>query len=121
GYSHEIIYQPPEGVTLATPKPTEIKVTGIDPQVVGQAASEIRSYRPPALCQSRLRNPPLSPAGALQGQGCALCRRIRPPQGRQEEVSHGPETQSHPAPHATQSHAHQEECGRWPSASLGLS
>ena len=47
GYSHEIIYQPPEGVTLATPKPTEIKVTGIDPQVVGQAASEIRSYRPP--------------------------------------------------------------------------
>ena len=38
---------PPEGVTLATPKPTEIKVTGIDPQVVGQAASEIRSYRPP--------------------------------------------------------------------------
>jgi large subunit ribosomal protein L6 len=47
GYSHEIIYSPPEGVTLATPKPTEIKVTGIDPQVVGQAASEIRSYRPP--------------------------------------------------------------------------
>ncbi len=47
GYSHEIVYQPPEGVTLATPKPTEIKVTGIDPQVVGQAASEIRSYRPP--------------------------------------------------------------------------
>ncbi|MEZ6022048.1 MAG: 50S ribosomal protein L6 [Hyphomonadaceae bacterium] len=47
GYSHEIIYQPPEGVTLATPKPTEIKVSGIDPQVVGQAAAEIRSYRPP--------------------------------------------------------------------------
>ena len=47
GYSHEIIYQPPEGVTLATPKPTEIKISGIDPQVVGQAAAEIRSYRPP--------------------------------------------------------------------------
>ena len=47
GFSHEIIYSPPEGVTLATPKPTEIKVTGVDPQVVGQAASEIRSYRPP--------------------------------------------------------------------------
>src|SRR5215470_7716125 len=47
GFSHEIIYTPPEGVTLATPKPTEIKVTGIDPQVVGQAAAEIRSYRPP--------------------------------------------------------------------------
>lgn len=47
GYSHEIVYSPPEGVTLATPKPTEIKVSGIDPQVVGQAASEIRSYRSP--------------------------------------------------------------------------
>ncbi len=47
GYSHEIVYQPPEGITLATPKPTEIKVSGIDPQAVGQAAAEIRSYRPP--------------------------------------------------------------------------
>ncbi len=47
GYSHEIVYQPPEGVTLATPKPTEIKVSGIDPQQVGQAAAEIRAYRPP--------------------------------------------------------------------------
>jgi len=47
GYSHEIIYQPPEGITIAVGKPTEIKVSGIDPQVVGQAASEIRSYRPP--------------------------------------------------------------------------
>jgi large subunit ribosomal protein L6 len=47
GYSHEIVYQPPEGITLSTPKPTEIKVSGIDPQVVGQAASEIRAYRPP--------------------------------------------------------------------------
>jgi large subunit ribosomal protein L6 len=47
GYSHEIVYQPPEGITLATPKPTEIKVSGIDPQAVGQAASEIRSFRPP--------------------------------------------------------------------------
>ncbi len=47
GYSHEINYAPPEGVTLATPKPTEIKVTGIDPQKVGQVSAEIRSYRPP--------------------------------------------------------------------------
>jgi large subunit ribosomal protein L6 len=46
-FSHEIIYQPPEGITIAVPKPTEIKVIGIDPQAVGQAASEIRSYRPP--------------------------------------------------------------------------
>ena len=47
GYSHEIIYTPPEGITIATPKPTEVKVSGIDAQAVGQAASEIRSYRPP--------------------------------------------------------------------------
>jgi large subunit ribosomal protein L6 len=47
GYSHDIVYAPPEGVTVATPKPTEIKISGIDAQVVGQAAAEIRSYRPP--------------------------------------------------------------------------
>ena len=47
GYSHEILYRPPEGVTIATPKPTEVKVSGIDPQQVGQVAAEIRSYRPP--------------------------------------------------------------------------
>jgi large subunit ribosomal protein L6 len=47
GYSHEIIYEPPEGITIATPKPTEVKISGIDPQAVGQAAAEIRSYRPP--------------------------------------------------------------------------
>ena len=47
GYSHEINYTPPEGVTIAVPKPTEIKISGIDPQQVGQVAAEIRSYRPP--------------------------------------------------------------------------
>jgi large subunit ribosomal protein L6 len=47
GYSHEINYTPPEGITLATPKPTEVKVSGIDPHMVGQVAAEIRSYRPP--------------------------------------------------------------------------
>ena len=47
GYSHEIIYQPPEGIMIAVPKPTEVKISGIDPQAVGQAAAEIRSYRPP--------------------------------------------------------------------------
>jgi large subunit ribosomal protein L6 len=47
GYSHEIIYSPPEGITIAVTKPTEIKVSGIDAQAVGQAAAEIRSYRPP--------------------------------------------------------------------------
>ncbi len=47
GYSHDIVYAPPEGVTLATPKPTEIKITGIDAQAVGQVAAEIRAFRPP--------------------------------------------------------------------------
>ena len=47
GFSHEVVYTPPAGVTLACPKPTEITVTGHDKQVVGQAAAEIRSYRPP--------------------------------------------------------------------------
>ncbi len=47
GYSHEIVYAPPEGVSIAVGKPTEIKISGIDPQQVGQAAAEIRSYRPP--------------------------------------------------------------------------
>ncbi|MEQ1617882.1 MAG: 50S ribosomal protein L6 [Terricaulis sp.] len=47
GYSHEINYEPPEGVTIATPKPTEVKISGIDAQIVGQVAAEIRSYRPP--------------------------------------------------------------------------
>ena len=47
GFSHEVVYTPPEGVSLAVPKPTEIVVTGFDKQVVGQAAAEIRAYRPP--------------------------------------------------------------------------
>jgi large subunit ribosomal protein L6 len=47
GYSHDVIYKPPEGVTIASSKPTEIKVSGIDAQAVGQVAAEIRSYRPP--------------------------------------------------------------------------
>ncbi len=47
GFSHEVIYKVPEGVSVACPKPTEIVVTGIDKQKVGQVAAEIRSYRPP--------------------------------------------------------------------------
>ena len=47
GFSHDVVYQTPEGVTIAVPKPTEIVVTGIDKQVVGQVASEIRKYRGP--------------------------------------------------------------------------
>ncbi|RYE54249.1 MAG: 50S ribosomal protein L6 [Rhizobiaceae bacterium] len=47
GYSHDVVYPVPEGITIATPKPTEIVVTGNDSQQVGQVAAEIRSYRPP--------------------------------------------------------------------------
>ncbi len=47
GYSHDVVYQIPEGITIAVPKPTEITVTGIDPQRVGQVAAEIRAFRPP--------------------------------------------------------------------------
>lgn len=47
GFSHDVVYQPPEGVSIACPKPTEIVLTGIDKQVLGQAAAEIREYRPP--------------------------------------------------------------------------
>ncbi len=47
GYSHEIVYPIPEGIAIATPRPVEIVVTGIDKQKVGQVAAEIRSFRPP--------------------------------------------------------------------------
>lgn len=47
GFSHDVVYEAPEGVTIAVPKPTEIVVSGTDKQVVGQTASEIRAYRPP--------------------------------------------------------------------------
>ena len=47
GFSHPVVYEPPEGVTVAVPRPTEIVVSGTDKQVVGQAAAEIRAYRPP--------------------------------------------------------------------------
>ncbi len=47
GYSHEINYPIPEGITIATPRPVEIVITGMDRQKVGQVAAEIREYRPP--------------------------------------------------------------------------
>jgi large subunit ribosomal protein L6 len=47
GYSHEVNYPIPEGIAIATPRPTEIVVTGIDKQKVGQVAAEIRGFRPP--------------------------------------------------------------------------
>ncbi|MCY4143381.1 MAG: 50S ribosomal protein L6 [Gammaproteobacteria bacterium] len=47
GYSHPVEFLPPEGIEVATPSPTEIVVTGIDRQLVGQVAADIRSKRPP--------------------------------------------------------------------------
>jgi large subunit ribosomal protein L6 len=47
GFSHDVLYPIPEDVVIACPKPTEITVTGIDRQRVGQVAAEIRHYRPP--------------------------------------------------------------------------
>jgi large subunit ribosomal protein L6 len=47
GYSHDIVYPIPEGITIATPKPVEIVISGSDRQKVGQVAAEIREYRPP--------------------------------------------------------------------------
>ena len=47
GYSHDVDFAIPEGVTITTPKPTEIIVEGIDQQVVGQVAANIRAWRKP--------------------------------------------------------------------------
>lgn len=47
GYSHPISYQLPEGVEASTPSQTEIVVSGIDKQAIGQVAAEIRAFRPP--------------------------------------------------------------------------
>jgi large subunit ribosomal protein L6 len=47
GFSHDVMFAIPDGITIATPKPTEVVVTGIDKQKVGQVAAEIRAFRPP--------------------------------------------------------------------------
>ena len=47
GYSHDVDYQTPEGVTISAPKQTEIVVEGTDEQTVGQVAAEIRAWRAP--------------------------------------------------------------------------
>ena len=47
GLSHPVNYKLPEGVTAESPSQTEVVVRGIDKQAVGQAAAEIRSFRPP--------------------------------------------------------------------------
>ena len=47
GFSHPVNYDLPEGVSVETPSQTEVVVKGIDKQKVGQAAAEIRAFRPP--------------------------------------------------------------------------
>jgi large subunit ribosomal protein L6 len=47
GFSHDVTFPIPEGIAIATPKPTEINISGVDKQTVGQVAAEIRGYRPP--------------------------------------------------------------------------
>lgn len=47
GFSHDVLHPIPQGIQVQCPKPTEIVVTGIDKQQVGQIAAEIRAYRPP--------------------------------------------------------------------------
>jgi large subunit ribosomal protein L6 len=47
GYSHDVDVPPPPGITFATPRQTEIRVSGIDKQLVGETAARIRRMRPP--------------------------------------------------------------------------
>ncbi|CBA15058.1 50S ribosomal protein L6 [Xanthomonas albilineans] len=47
GFSHPIVFQAPEGITLAAPTQTEILVQGADKQLVGEVAAKIRGFRPP--------------------------------------------------------------------------
>ncbi len=47
GYSHDVTFPIPQGIQVQVPKPTEIIITGIDKQQVGQVAAEIRRFRPP--------------------------------------------------------------------------
>ena len=47
GYSHDVDFEIPEGIDIKCPKPTEIEISGIDQQQVGQVAAKIRGWRPP--------------------------------------------------------------------------
>jgi large subunit ribosomal protein L6 len=47
GYSHTVQYDAPPGITIDTPNPTTVMISGADKQMVGQVASEIRAVRPP--------------------------------------------------------------------------
>ena len=47
GFSHDVVYPVPKGITITTPRPTAIAVAGVDKRQVGQVAAEIRGFRPP--------------------------------------------------------------------------
>jgi len=47
GFSHPVVHQMPKGIKVATPTQTEIVITGVDKQLVGQVAAEVRAHRPP--------------------------------------------------------------------------
>ncbi len=47
GYSHDVVYPIPSGITITTPRPTSVTVTGVDKQRVGQVALDIRNFRAP--------------------------------------------------------------------------
>jgi large subunit ribosomal protein L6 len=47
GFSHPILFAPPDGIKIETPSPTNVTISGIDKQLVGQVAAKIRSFRPP--------------------------------------------------------------------------
>ena len=72
GYSHDVVYPIPEGIAIVTPKPTEI-IDHRHRQAEGRPGGR--------------RDPRFPSAGALQGQGREVRRRIHLPQGRQEEVT----------------------------------
>ena len=47
GFSHPVVHQMPKGIKVATPTQTEVVISGIDKQLVGQVAAEVRAHRPP--------------------------------------------------------------------------
>jgi large subunit ribosomal protein L6 len=53
GFSHEIDFPPPPGIKIETPKQTEIVISGIDKQLVGETAAKIRGFRPPEPYQGK--------------------------------------------------------------------
>jgi large subunit ribosomal protein L6 len=47
GFSHPVVHQMPQGIKVETPQQTEVVIKGIDKQLVGQVAADVRGYRPP--------------------------------------------------------------------------